>query len=255
MTTYLLGEHEGAKARKHEVFKMISVCLCVFLPSCLLLSCDSGDIYPNYVEERNDNITVAADFVLSGDTDTENYQLYFAAFEEGSASPEVWTRVAKPQNTDTVHVSLGNIPPQAATVRLCLLTIGRRTIYDFFSFDVSQVENNIEIPLTKVSLQLKYEKIQDIFERNTCTACHGTESGYSGLLLGAGPSYGSLVGKPSRNSPKMRVEPFSVSNSFLMDVLTYDTLQLSHPHSSIMYSQDDQNLLKAWIERGAEYNE
>lgn len=224
----------------------------------ILTACDSGDIYPKYIEERNDNISVTAGFVLSGNTGTENYQLYFAAFGKDStsgkdsASPEVWTRVVKRQDTDTVRVSLGNIPPQAATVRLCLLTIGRRTVYDFFSFDLSDAENNTEIPLTEVSLKLKYEKIQDIFERSTCTACHGTENGGADLLLGTGKSYGNLVGIPSLNSPKMRVEPFSVSNSFLIDVLTSDTLQLRHPHSSIIYNQDDLNLLKAWIERGAE---
>ncbi|MDR2690818.1 MAG: hypothetical protein LBB73_00715 [Dysgonamonadaceae bacterium] len=223
----------------------------VFL-GIILTACDSGDIYPNYVEERNGNIAVTARFVLSGNTDTQDYNLHFAAFEEGSASPEVWTRVVKLPNTDTVRVSLDNIPPKAATVRLCLLTIGRRTIYDFFSRDISNAENNIEIPLAEVSLKLKYEKIQEIFERSTCTACHGTEIGGAGLLLGEGKSYESLVDKPSINSPKKRVEPYSVSNSFLMDALTCDTLQLSHPHSSIIYNQDDLNLLKAWIERGAE---
>ena len=219
----------------------------------LLSACDSGDIYPKYIEERNDNISVTAGFVLSGNTGTDNYQLYFAAFEEGSATPEVWTRVVKPRNTDTVSVSLGNIPPQAATVRLCLLTIGRRTVYDFFSFDLSGAEKDTEIPLTAVPLKLEYGKIQDIFERSTCTACHGTENGGADLLLGTGKSYGNLVGIPSLNSPKMRVEPFDVSNSFLIDVLTSDTLQLRHPHSSIIYNQDDLNLLKAWIERGAEF--
>ncbi|MDR2683356.1 MAG: hypothetical protein LBB64_05750 [Dysgonamonadaceae bacterium] len=225
--------------------------LLIFL-GIIFTACDSGDIYPKHIEERNDNIAVAAHFVLLGDTDTDNYQLYFAAFDEDNASPEVWTRVVKPQTTDTVHVSLANIPPRAVTVRLCLLSIGRRTIYDFFSLDISNAEANTEIPLTKVSLKMKYEKIQDIFERNTCTACHGTETGGADLLLGAGKSYESLVNQPSRNSLKMRVEPFSVSNSFLMDVLTCDTLQLHHPHSSIVYNQDDLNLLKAWIERGAE---
>jgi hypothetical protein len=228
---------------------------CLSFGCLIFASCDSGDIYPAYIEERNDNISVTGKFVLSGDADTENYQLYFAAFADGEASPVVWTRVAKPQNTDTASVSLSNIPPQAAVVRLCLLTIGRRSIYDFFSFDISLVAgSDTEIPLTEVSLKLKYEKIQDIFERNTCTACHGSESGGAGLLLGAGMSYGNLVGKPSLKSPKMRVEPFSVSNSFLIDVLTLDNLQLSHPHSGIMYNQDELNLLKAWIERGGEDN-
>ncbi|MDR0732904.1 MAG: hypothetical protein LBF08_02410 [Dysgonamonadaceae bacterium] len=220
----------------------------ILLLPCLLAGCDSGDVYPVRIEERGESIAVAARFVLSGDIASQNYQLCFAAFDEGGASPEVWTHVAKPQNTDTVSVSIGNIPPRATTVRLCLLTIGRRAIYDFFTFDISHAENDIEIPLRVVPLHLAYEKIQDIFENNTCTACHGTENGGAGLLLGAGKSYENLVGIPARNSPKKRVEPGNVAGSFLIDVLTSDTLQLGYPHSAIVNNLDELNLLKAWIE-------
>ncbi|MDR1344875.1 MAG: hypothetical protein LBJ39_05925 [Tannerellaceae bacterium] len=226
--------------------------LTFILSGIILSSCDSGDIYPERIEERNDNIAVSGDFILSGDAGTQNYRLSLAAFEEDSASPVVWTSVIKAKDTDTVHVTLSNIPPQSVAVRLCLLSIGRRSIYDFFSFNISQTGNNAEIPLTAVSLKIDYGKIQDIFERNTCTACHGAESGGAGLLLDAGVSYENLVNRKARNSGKMRVEPFDTANSFLIDVLVSDTLQLSHPHSSIVYNQDDLNLLKAWIELGAE---
>lgn len=217
----------------------------------LFASCDSGDIYPEHVEERNDNISVTAEFVLSGTADSENYQLYFGAFEDDNNAPVVWTRVLKSGDKDTVRVSLDNIPPTATSIRLCLLNIGRRAIYDFFSYDISQTDKSMEIPLTEVPLKLKYEKVQDIFVRN-CTACHGTETGGAGLLLGEGKSYRYLVNKSSKNSDKMRVEPFSIEKSFLFEVLTSDTLQLKHPHHTIMHSQDDMNLLKAWVERGAE---
>ncbi|MDR1500527.1 MAG: hypothetical protein LBI58_06050 [Tannerellaceae bacterium] len=215
-------------------------------------ACDSGDIYPFEARERDDNITLAAGFILEGDAGgADNYQLCLAAFEQDSPSPIVWTRVIKSQRTDSVRLTLSNIPPEADVVRLCLLTIGRRDIYDFFSFDISGAEGDVEIPLTTVQLELDYGKIQEIFERNTCTACHGDESGGGGLLLAAGRSYESLVNRKAYNSPKMRVEPFSVQKSFLIDVLTSDTLSLSHPHSSIIYDQDELNLLRAWIERGA----
>ena len=227
----------------------------IFFGCIAFVSCDSGDIYTDNIETRNNNISVTGKFVLSGNADTENYQLYFAAFEDGEATPVVWTRVVKPQHTDTVSVSLSSVPPQAVTVRLCLLNIGRRTIYDFFSFDISLSGNDTEIPLTAVSMNLKYEKIQNVFERNYCIECHSSESGRAGagLFLDKGVSYGSLVNKPSRNnSTKMRVAPKSVSNSFLIDALTIDNLKLGdYAHSGFINRQDDINLLKAWIESGA----
>ncbi|MDR1517230.1 MAG: hypothetical protein LBS52_03880 [Dysgonamonadaceae bacterium] len=218
----------------------------------LFVSCDSGDIYPENKMERNDNITVTANFILSGNADTENYQLYFAAFEENNALPIVWTKVAKEDDGTTVNVTLDNVPPQADSVRLCLLSIGRRAIYSFASYGIDKANGNIEIPLENISLKMNYYKIQNIYERNTCTACHGTESGGAGLLLGAGKSYENLVNHPATNSPKMRVEPFHIENSFLIEALTSDTSSLRHPHHTMMHNQDDLNLLKAWIERGSE---
>jgi hypothetical protein len=228
----------------YAVFFLLIACFFLF-------ACDSGDIYPENSVERNDNISVAADFTLTGLADTRNYELYFAAFEGENRAPLVWTKIIPESEANAIHVSLDNVPAQADNVQLCLLSIGRRAIYSFFSYDISNTQNNIEIPLTDISLKMEYDKIQDLFERNTCTACHGSENGAAGLLLGAGKSYENLVDHPSINSAKRRVEPFNIENSFLIEVLTSDKLSLRHPHSTIMYNQDDLNLLKAWIERGA----
>ncbi|MDR1357222.1 MAG: hypothetical protein LBJ58_06090 [Tannerellaceae bacterium] len=225
--------------------------LAFILSATALPSCDSGDIYPVRIEERNDNIAISGDFILRGDAGAQNFSLCLAAFEEDNASPVVWTNVIKGADTDTVHLTLSNIPPQSVAVRLCLLSIGRRSIYDFFSYDISGAVSDAEIPLTEVALKINYGKIQDIFERNTCTACHGAESGGAGLLLDAAVSYENLVNRQALNSGKMRVEPFSTDGSFLLDALVYD-IPLSHPHGSIVYNQDDINLLRAWIELGAE---
>jgi mono/diheme cytochrome c family protein len=90
-----------------------------------------------------------------------------------------------------------------------------------------------------------------VFGRN-CTACHGTENGAAGLPLGDGVSYAHLVNQASKNSEKVRVQPYSIQNSFLMDVLTDEALNLSPSHSTLY--PDDINLLKAWIAAGAENN-
>jgi hypothetical protein len=219
----------------------------------LFTSCDSGDIYPSDRTATNDNIAVSGTFVLSGvEKIPSGYQLIFGAFDANSKSPIVWTNVVEPKEDEPVNVSLSSVPPEATIVKLALFTMGRKAIYDFYTYDISAATENIDLPSEKVSLLLKYGKIQEIFEGN-CTACHGTDRGGAGLFLGEGVSYRYLVNHPATNSTKLRVEPYSISNSFLMDVLTNEQVTLNQPHSSILY-QDDINLLKAWIETGAENN-
>ncbi|GHT80112.1 hypothetical protein FACS189467_1350 [Bacteroidia bacterium] len=221
--------------------------------ACAFAACDSGDIYPADRTNKGDNIAVAVSFRLSArDKIPAGYSLVFGAFEENSSSPLVWTSVMETAGDEPVRVSLSSVPKAARTVKLSLFTVGRKAIYDFYTFDISTALEAIEIPLTDVSLLLKYNKIQEIFGKN-CTACHGTERGGGGLLLGDGVSYAALVNQAATNSEKVRVEPYSVQNSFLMDVLTDEAIKLSQPHSTILYA-DDINLLKAWIAAGAEHN-
>ncbi|GHV11304.1 hypothetical protein FACS1894162_6620 [Bacteroidia bacterium] len=219
----------------------------------LFTACDSGDIYPTDRTEKGDHIAVEISFLLSDRAKIPSgYQLIFGAFEENNSSPLVWTSVMEAADNEPVKVTLSSVPKEAKTVKLSLFTVGRKAIYDFYTYDISTALNDMEIPVKDVSLQLKYNKIQEIFGKN-CTACHGTEKGGAGLLLGEGVSYDYLVNQQAKNSEKARVQPYNVQNSFLMDVLTNEEVKLSQPHSTILYS-DDLNLLKAWIEAGAENN-
>ncbi|MDR1121230.1 MAG: hypothetical protein LBM08_09965 [Dysgonamonadaceae bacterium] len=230
----------------------------VFLLFMFLLlalnSCDSGDIYPSGKTDKNDYISVSGTFtLLRTDIVIPGYQLIFGAFEENNPLPIVWTTVIDPKDDEEIKVSLSSVPPQASSVKLCLFTIGRRAIYDFYVYDIATATASVEIhPETPVSLMLEYRKIQEIFDSN-CTSCHETAPGAAGLCLGTGASYTNLVNREATNSPKLRVKPHDVRNSFLMDVLTVDTVNLSHPHRQILYT-DETNLLQAWIETGAENN-
>ena len=228
--------------------------LCFFLfglLACAVAACDSGDIYPTDRTQKGDNIAVGITFLLSDrEKIPAGYSLVFGAFEENNSSPLVWTNVMETAENEPVKVSLSSVPKEAKTVKLSLFTVGRKTIYDFYTYDISTALDDIEIQSKDVSLLLKYNKIQEIFGKN-CTACHGTERGGAGLLLGEGVSYANLVNQAATNSAKVRVQPYNVQNSFLMDVLTDEAVKLSQPHSTILYP-DDINLLKAWIAAGAE---
>jgi hypothetical protein len=220
---------------------------------CLFTSCDSGDIYPTDRTEKGDNIAVEIAFILSDrEKIPSGYQLVLGAFEENSSSPLVWTSVMETTENEPITVTLSNVPKAATKVKLSLFTVGRKAIYDFYIYDISNTFDDVTIPPTEVALLLKYNKIQEVFGKN-CTACHGIDKGGSGLLLGEGVSYESLVNRQAKNSDKLRVQPHNVQNSFLMDVLTNEEVKLSQPHSTILYP-DDLNLLKAWIEAGAENN-
>ena len=217
----------------------------------ICLSCDSGDIYPQTGGgEKNANRALRGEFVFSETNRLPpNYRLVLAAFEDNSHTPLVWTAVLDPEDGKPVALSLANIPPQAATVRLCLLTIGRRAIYDFYLCDISTADADVQIPPQALSLKMNYHKIQDLFNRS-CAACHG-ERPAAGLPLEEGQSHAALVNQPAARSPKLRVEPHSLPGSFLIEALTDLSANLRQPHTTILYP-DDVHLLKAWIEAGAE---
>jgi hypothetical protein len=94
-----------------------------------------------------------------------------------------------------------------------------------------------------------YDKVQAVFDA-ACTSCHG-ERAAAGLRLDEGNSRASLVGIQSSRSEKIRVVPYSVEESFLIDVLTDANTGLKQPHTTILY-EDDMELLKIWIGTGAE---
>lgn len=219
----------------------------------ILYSCDSGDIYPDDDDSGND-IGVTAAFHLTGtESFPKDYLLIFGAFDANNQHIRSTTLI-KPKAGENSEVSISSIPENTTTLQLCLTTLGRQPIHTFYTYPIEKMpDESIEIPLTEINL-LQYERIQrQVFELN-CTSCHGTITGAANLHLGEGVSYRNLVSKKSTNSDKYRVEPFNLSESFLMDVLEDETLELHHPHTTILSKEDDLDLLKAWIEAGAGNN-
>lgn len=220
----------------------------LFIPA-LFSACDSGDIYPP--EDENTENTISAKFLFSGlETFPRSYLLIFGAFGEDD-SPIVSVTITQPKEGEATQVSLNNIPEEATSVRLCISTLGRQPLYTFFEKTIDNSIGDIQIPETEINL-LQYGRIQQqVFELGTCTSCHGITSGAANLKLGVGVSYNDLVNKKATKSEKNRVEPFQVSESFLIDILTNPEVNLSHPHTTILHKEEDIDLLKAWIEQGA----
>ncbi|MDR1340877.1 MAG: hypothetical protein LBK58_12605 [Prevotellaceae bacterium] len=216
-----------------------------------LLSCDSGDIYPEKYE-RNDGITVSATFVFDNpETFPSDYLLIFGAFNDRQTTPVASVRIMKPKNQEPVNVSIDNLGDNVTSIMLCIANSGRLPVFSLFETDINVAGGNIAIPESKISLT-SYERIQNlVFEQYNCVSCHQGNTGARNLLLTADKSYNALVNIASSVNPaKNRVTPSDTGNSFLLDVLTDADVVISQPHTGFVTRNDDIVLLREWIKNG-----
>ena len=218
-----------------------------------LVSCDSGDIYPDeYQHEKG--IVASASFSLLGlETFPTSYQIVFGAFSDDKEEPIVSKTLVKPKPGQEVIINLSNLPENAVSLKLCLTTLGKQPLYTFYSIDIpDNVVDSIIIPKQEIQL-IRFERIQQQIFTPACVACHGVH-GAAGLDLQESASYINLVNVAATqsNDNKMRVKPSDINNSFLIIVLGNDDL-MSIGHTSILSKyNDDITLLKEWIKAGAE---
>jgi hypothetical protein len=100
--------------------------------------------------------------------------------------------------------------------------------------------------------------VQPILTSN-CVVCHQGGSPPGGLSLEPSVAYGSLVNKPSSESPEMRVSPGAPDKSYLVNKLEGTQNQAGGSGAQMPYgasplpgSQID--LVKQWISAGAPNN-
>jgi hypothetical protein len=217
-----------------------------------LFACDSGDIYPKEYE-NNEGITVSATFVFDNlEAFPNDYPLIFGAFgDDKQAIPLASVRVMKPKNQEPVKVSIDNLTSNATSIMLCLTNLGRQPVFSLFEMDIKITGDSIVIPESKITF-VSYERIQNlVFEQYTCVSCHQGTTGAGNLLLTADKSYNDLVNKVSSKDPtKNRVTPSDTNNSFLLDILENENLDMTQPHTSFVTRNDDIILLKEWIKNG-----
>jgi hypothetical protein len=220
--------------------------------SASLASCDSGDIYPDEFE-YDSGVVVKASFIFA-ETETfpSSYQVLFGIFDNARAEPVVSKTIIKPGQGQVVSITLDNLPGDAASIKLCLTTLGKQPVFTFYEMEVPEhTGDSIVIPVQEIHL-LQFSRIQQQVFTPSCAACHGSP-GAAGLSLVEGVSYNSLVDVPATKSPepKARIVPSDVEGSFLIDVLEHgDLLKTDHTSIPSKY-HDDLALLKEWIRNGA----
>lgn len=93
------------------------------------------------------------------------------------------------------------------------------------------------------------------FIGKSCVGCHGTSTtAAAGLNLKEGVSYDGLVNRPSVVSPEwMRVSPGNSDESMLYQILASPiSKEWGHDHSQEIESSIALEMLKDWIDSGAE---
>lgn len=234
----------------------VSKLLFIILISGSFIACDSGDIYP--AKETGDSgVSVTATFILEGvDAFPVHYNLLLGAYDDSGRYPLASKLISKPVGTDTVRVSLANLPDDTGSIRLSLVQVaGNKTVCTFYQYEMETIpDESFTVPEQKINL-LSYQRVQkQIFSQ--CIQCHGG-SGVAAaeLNLTEDRSHAELVGITALNNPaKKRVDPGSILNSFIVDVLTEsDVVAFNHSDLSTL-KPDDVTLLKTWITAGAAKN-
>ncbi len=220
--------------------------------SVSVISCDSGDIYPDEFEYEN-GVVVKASFIFEElGTFPSNYQVLFGAFGNGKVEPIVSKTIVKPKQGQEVTIMLDNLPDDATSLKLCLTTLGKQPVYTFYKMDVPKaVGDSIVIPIQEIHL-MQFDRIQQQVFTPSCVACHGNP-GAAGLSLSEGISYANLVNVSSTRSAEhqSRVTPSDIEASFIIDILEHgDLLKTDHTSIPSKYN-DDLALLKEWIRNGA----
>jgi hypothetical protein len=171
---------------------------------------------------------------------------------------------------DTVHVEIsGGTPPYAIStlpepsVALASITgsdlivvgvgVGSTTVE---VADAGPVQNTITIPVSVQSGISFSNQIQPIFENHSygCTSCHG---GNAGLFLTRGQSYANLVNVQAQAGScvgRKRVQPGDASSSVLLLRVSGFSCGDRMPQGGNPISPTDVNLIRDWINQGAQNN-
>lgn len=234
----------------HKLIKYI-VCGLVLLS---FEACDSGDIFPEEEKAATLGISVNANIKFTNTTAfPEDYNIALASFANGSLYPSSYTFLGKP-STDSLSIMLSNIPAETEYVSLCLLQkVGNKKLFDFYKQSITGNEKaNINIAQTNINLASLGRLKSQLFAQ--CIQCHGgVDIAGADLYLTDDKAYSNLVNVKATKSTKNRITANSLTNSFLLDVITDNAAPVSYKHTDIStLKNDDIKLLKAWINNGAQ---
>lgn len=184
------------------------------------------------------------------DTWPERYTICLGAFSSSSSLPLKTVDLQKKADNTTQSIEL-EIPVNTEKIQVYIANSAKQPITVLFEQSVSAGEKT-DLQLSASSIKLtSFARLQEqVF--NSCIACHGGSSGSpaAGLNLTTDHSYSNLVGVAAKNSSKKRVLANDTTQSFIVDVLHQKNLSFAHT-ASLITPQEDINLIKAWILKGA----
>lgn len=220
----------------------------------MLTSCDDGDLHPTEAGGA-DGQQVTLEAAFSGlKAWPAAYQLTLAAYGEDTENPLMSIQIPEPKTeSGTVSLSLNGIPDATKTIGISILTKGRKLIYNYYTYDISNATEtgNITLPVKEINVA-SFDRIQHQVFNNYCAACHGAgDRAAAGLYLTEGKSHAALVNIIADLSAanKKLVEPGMPSQSFIIDILTQDIV--NYNHTDVLPEEELVTLIKTWITNGA----
>jgi len=111
----------------------------------------------------------------------------------------------------------------------------------------------------QTGMEATFTRVQNEIFNPSCalSGCHSAGSAAQGLSLAEGQAFGNIVNVPSSvQGSKNRIEPGDPNNSYLyLKVIGDPSISgVQMPRFRTPLSQELQDLLKDWIEAGAENN-
>lgn len=227
-----------------------------FAAVCCLASCDEGRLFPDNSGRTEEGRTAVFSAVVSGaDTWPSGYTIALAGFAE-SEDYAVTSRNIAVSADGICAAELTGLPASVAVVELCALDRLRRRVATFASAACAAADDIVRLQVDTVDVSMAAAVQQEVFNP-TCAQCHGGAAfAAAGLNLTEGRSFAELVGVASTKAPgTLRVSPGSSDESLLYRILAgNESAAWGYDHSVEVVRQEKLQLIKNWIDHGAQYN-
>lgn len=221
-------------------------------------ACDDGRIYEHteiHAEKGRVMKLIGSVTGLSGWN--EEYSVVLAGFNGESDYAIVTKRIPESMEQERGEVVMTGIASQVTRIDLCIINKLRKRIVSFASIDCTENrEDTLHMNVEALNVGM-YQTIQTQLFETTCANCHGASNQAAAeLYLTTGKSYKALVNVPSRIETNiLLVKPGDSGASLLYQLLTSNiSSSWRYDHSKEVLSYEMQDLVKNWIENGADIN-
>lgn len=235
--------------------RIIKAIIAIFIILTVLTSCDDGKIFDDTLISQEEGVSV----VLTGELDgvdrwSDEYNIAVAGFGDSEYAVISKNVTTINNETDQVELIMSGVTSQVKTIELCGIDRLRKRVITFKSISVDHTLDTLYFEVGKVDVGM-FSAIQKSVFNVTCSQCHGGSNfAAAGLYLTEGRSYEALVNKPSIiNENEILVLPGDALNSTLYNILSSNvTSTWKYDHSVEVLSTTTLDLIKSWIDTGAE---